>query len=99
MDLGLTTGTKLTIKNGDFVIVESTGEHQRQLLLNSKGDFKQNPGVCVGLSTFVDDEGPKNIIRETTQQFMQDGMEVENLTPSGSITGTTEKIFENAYYK
>ena len=98
MDIGLTGGKTLTVENGDFVIVESTGEHQRQLLLDNKNDFKQNPAVGVGLMSYSDDEGPQAIMRETTQQFMADGMEVKNLTTSGNDLLGVEKIFLNAFY-
>ena len=98
-DIGLTGGQVLTIAGGDFVIVESTGEHQRQLLVNNKNDFKQNPTICVGLLGYVDDEGPDNIMRATTQQFMGVGMEVVNLVPSGSDVMGVDKIFVNAFYK
>jgi hypothetical protein len=100
MDISLTEHKTLLIRNGDFVITESTGEHQTQLILNNKGDFKQSPTVCVGANTYIDDEGPANIIRAITQQFMQDGMEVKNLLPNtGSAGDSTESPFINAFYQ
>ena len=99
MDIGLGSGD-LLVAGGDFGIVESTYQHQRQLIMNHKGDYKENPTVCVGAARYQDDDnGPQNVKRAITQEFMNDGMEVETLTPNpDSVVNDTAKIFEDAYY-
>jgi len=96
---GYEVGEDLAIAAGDFVNVESTAQHQRQLIMNNKGDFKQNPTICVGAFTYVDDEGGQGVVRDIVQQFMQDGMEVVNMQPdTDSVADSTVTIFPNAFY-
>ncbi len=91
MDAALVTlgdGTDdLTILNGDFQIIESTIQHQRQLLLNDKGSFKQNPTICVGVFGYLDDEGLNEVSRDTSKEFNRDGMKVNKIeiTNSGQL--------------
>jgi hypothetical protein len=85
----------LLIVNGDWAVGESTYQHQRQLIKNAKGDYKANPTICVDAENFVD--GKKgNITRAITKEFMQDGMEVVDLTPNAAATA--DNLFNNAYY-
>ena len=93
MDIGLDTNDDVLIVANDFAIVESTGQHQRQLILNNNGDFKQNPTICVGVLDYVDDEDFQNLIRAISIEFAKDGMDVK------SITLTTAGIINSdAYY-
>jgi hypothetical protein len=81
-DLLLTDGDTtddLLITNGDFVTGESTAQHQRQLLLNDKGDFKENPTACVGIYSYIDDEGLQALARDITVAYTQDGMKVNSV--------------------
>jgi len=82
-----TTTDDITIINGDLATTESTPEHQRQLLLNDKGDYKENPTNCIGLYTYIDDEGLQALARDVAVAFAQDGMTVSNiqLSPSGNL--------------
>lgn len=99
-DISLSTGEDLFITAGDFAIVESTSQHQQELLLTSKGDWKENPLVGIGIEEYFDDEAAQNIIRAIAQQFMADGMEVLDLNPNPiSIADSSVKIFEKAYYR
>lgn len=99
-DISLTAGEDLLIASSDFTIVESTSQHQQELLLTGKGDWKENPLAGVGIDEYFDDEGAQNIIRAIAQQFMADGMEVLDLNPNpNSITDSSVKIFEKAYYR
>ncbi len=64
---------------GDFVIGDSTRQHQVHLMLACEGEFKQNETTGIGAINFIDDEGPANFTRKTRQQFTLDGMDVEQL--------------------
>lgn len=87
MDIELDANEDITIQGGDFVIDESTAQHQRQLLLNNKGDFKQNPTICVGVVKYMDDESVSNLIRAISIEFARDGMDVQSvaMTSAGVI--------------
>ena len=93
-DIRLDEEDELVIEAGDFRLDESTREHQRQLLLNNKGDFKENPTVCVGAFSYLDDENYQGLIRAVNVEFTRDGMEVAEvrLTAAGTV-------ISNAIYK
>lgn len=81
--------------DGDFIKTESTAQHQRQLLLNNKGDFKESPTVCVGAALFLDeDDGMQNLMREITAQYSADGMDVRSLSLNarGEIVSNAEYV-------
>ena len=94
MDIGLTDSYDLQIQAGDFTVVESTAQHQQQLILNNKGDYKQNPTVGVGAFDYMDDENYAALIRNISIEFSRDGMDVMGIkmTPEGIINS-------DAYYK
>jgi hypothetical protein len=72
MDLALTNA-------GDISYTESTLQHQRDLLLAHKGECRLNPVVGVGITDFLEDEGPELLTREIYGQFTQDGMTVKSI--------------------
>ena len=94
MDVALSETEDISISNGDFVAVESTAQHQRQLILNNKGDFKQNPNSCVGAFDYLDDDTYADLMRAISIEFTKDGMDVVSvqLMPNGIIN-------TDAYYK
>ena len=86
-DLILDDTDDLVITTGDFIPAESTAQHQRQLILNNKGDFKQNPTICVGAFEYLDDENFQELIRAISVEFTRDGMDVTSvrLLPGGEV--------------
>jgi hypothetical protein len=78
-DIALEQNEDLLIMNGDFVLKECTLQHQRQLILNNKGDFKQNPTICVGVFTYFDDEQTDALTRAVSIEFARDGMDVQQI--------------------
>jgi hypothetical protein len=97
IDIGLiavSSGEDLLISSGgDFVMAENTAWHQRDLILNNKGEYKENPTIGVGAFDYLDDENIQDLIRAITVAFTVDGMQVEgiNLSAAGVITS-------DAYY-
>jgi hypothetical protein len=87
MDMALDSNEDIDIQNGDFTIAESTAQHQRQLIFNNKGDFKENPSICAGVFQYFDDERLQNLVRAVTVEFNRDGMDVTEVTlkPDGTI--------------
>jgi hypothetical protein len=78
---------------GDFILTESTPQHQRQLLLNTNGDFKENPTIGVGALSYIDDENFSGLVRAVNIEFSRDGMEVHNVSLSEDGT-----VVSNATY-
>lgn len=78
-DIGM-VDDDLDTQAGDFTVVESTREHQVQLTANNKGDFKENPDICVGAAMYLDDDnGFQALAAEIARQFSLDGMDVESI--------------------
>ena len=94
MDIGLDEGDDLSIQQGDFAVWESTRQHQRQLILNNKGEFKQNPTIGAGVFAYFDDEQMNELVRAISIEFSRDGMDVQQV----SLT-STGMIESEAYYK
>lgn len=68
------------LKTGDDVVYgESTRHHQKKILLARKGDIRRHPTVGVGLEDYIDDEDPEEMLRETSRQFIKDGMRVHKM--------------------
>ncbi len=93
-DIGLDENEDIIITPDDLAAVESTAQHQRQLIMNNKGDFKQTPTTCVGAFEYLDDENFRELIRAISIEFSKDGMDVVSvqLLPQGIITS-------DAFYK
>lgn len=79
MDIGLNEEEDLYLAGGDIVVEESTAQHQKQLLLNNKGDYKENPTICAGAFTYLNDEHYQGLIRAVNIEFSRDGMEVASV--------------------
>ena len=94
IDIGLDENEDIAIAAEDLITVESTAQHQRQLIMNNKGDFKQNPVTCVGAFGYLDDENFSGLTRAISIDFTRDGMDVVSvqLLPDGTINS-------DAYYK
>lgn len=81
LDLLLTDDLDLAIEGGDLAIGESTGQHQRLLLESEPGDWRESPGVGVGIRTMLLDDAPGGaIVAEVQEQFENDGLHIAALT-------------------
>lgn len=78
-DILLDENDDLLIEDGDFVIGESSLQHQRLLLLCNKGEFKETPTCCVGLSRFLETGDSQALAREIDVEFTKDGMKVKQI--------------------
>jgi len=76
----------LAIDNGDFVVGESTSQHQQLLLLLNKGELRQYPKTGVGAITFSNDDQLGGLYTEIQQQFEADGMQIEKLVVNSNGT-------------
>ncbi len=93
IDLALDDTEDLAITGGDFALTESTARHQEQLILNNKGDFKQNPSIGVGATTFIDDENTIELLRALSIEFIKDGMEVVSVRLERGV------VYTDAFYR
>lgn len=84
----------LNILNGDFSVIESTEQHQRLLLIATPGEYKQKPLSGVGLSNYLLDERPGNLLNNIRSQFAKDGMSVKTVTISEEGTLTIQADYE-----
>jgi hypothetical protein len=67
----------LRIEGGDFVTGESTLQHQRDLLITERGQYRLHPDVGVGLASFINDDLDRDDITSAIQaEFTKDGMAV-----------------------
>lgn len=91
-DILLTSDNDLQIASNDLVIGESTRQHQKMLLINPKGSYKDSPLSGVGIDDYLNNEDPGAMIRMIRRQFVQDGMSVT------AITYTYGQLIINANY-
>lgn len=70
----------LSIKDGDFEFGESTEEHQRDILLATKGSIRQHPGLGVGIiQELLNDASADDLRRIIQAELESDGMSVKRL--------------------
>ncbi len=91
---GYQVGEDLAVAAGDFTVVESTKMHERQLIANNKGEFKENPTICVGAINYIDEAGFNRLLNATSEELARDGMDVQQVAlGAGGIIET------DAFYK
>ncbi len=79
-DLIIDENFELAIANGDFIADVSDAQQQNLLLICDKGDWKENPTVCVGVQRWLNDDEPEDLLAEIKKEFQRDGMIVNDLT-------------------
>jgi len=79
LDLLLEDTGDLAIVNGDFVMGESTAQHQQLLMVAQRGQFKENPDRAVGIEDFINSNDIDGMLAEIRNQFTKDGMTVNQL--------------------
>ncbi|MNE49225.1 hypothetical protein D3C80_1437280 [compost metagenome] len=85
-DILLDENLDLLIVDGDFVIGESTAQHQKLLILSDKCEFKDVPMRGVGARRYLEDNSPDNLAREIRQEFSIDGMTVNKIQIAPDLT-------------
>lgn len=94
-DILIDTATgDLLIKDGDFVIGESTKQHMNDLMVSQKGNYKLDPLIGVALRDFLleDNNYSEDLKREIMEQYEADGINIQqmNLNSPDDIIVTGE---------
>lgn len=92
-DILLDEHLDLAFKNGDFIIGESTAQHQKTLLLSEKGEWKEHSKRGVGARRFLEDHKPDNFAREIRQEFATDGMKVKSVLIKENLEINVEAFY------
>ena len=80
-DIKCTGFGDIDLSTGDIIWADGTLEHQRDIMLARKGDYRTSPTVGVGAEDYLDDERPDDLYREIRTQLAQDGMTVIKVGP------------------
>lgn len=78
-DIILNSNYDISIELGDFVVEDSSIQHQALLLLCDKNDYKENPDSCIGSRRFAENHNSEAYAREISQQFSADGLKVNKI--------------------
>lgn len=82
------------IANGDFMMGESTRQHQQALLLTAAGEWRESPSVGVDLyGRLLDEVDSATIEAAIKRQFEGDGMTVVGVKKQAN------NIIAEAFYK
>lgn len=73
----------LLIQNGDFVIGESDNQHQLDILLSEKGEWKEFPEIGVGINEMLSDDDFVEFLIEAKKNLEYDGMSINNIEFTG----------------
>lgn len=78
-DALLNSNKELDVQAGDFLVGESTVQHQELLIVTQKGEWKESPLVAVGASNYLKDEDEAGFLGEVKKQLEKDGMKVASI--------------------
>lgn len=79
-DIILNENNDLDIENGDFVIGKADNQHQKHILIATKGEYKEFPELGVGISKMLSDDDFTDMLIEAKKNLQYDGMDVENIS-------------------
>lgn len=85
IDIQHTVGGDIDLTPGDLLYTESTGQHQKDILLSGKGHYKECPELGVDATEYVNDNGPENLLRSIRNEFIRDSMKVTQVSMDNTI--------------
>ena len=80
IDIRHTANGDIDLQAGDILYTESTGQHQRDILLADKGHYKESPETGVGALEYMNDNEPDRLLRSIRKEFTRDGMKVSKVS-------------------
>lgn len=69
----------LDFSAGDLQYTESTGQHQRDLILADKGHIRDSPECGVGSINYIQDEDREDYLRTVRKELSKDGQRVKSV--------------------
>jgi hypothetical protein len=78
-DILLTSDFDLMVKDGDFVIGDSTEQNKALLLIQEKGESRQFPDSTVGIQDWLDDDEVADLGAEIQKIFELDEMKIRKI--------------------
>jgi hypothetical protein len=87
----------LVIADGDFVVAESTKQHQSLMIRLNKGEQRQFPKTGVGIDSFLQDDNPGDVDPEIRKQFEADTMTIRDIDVRFNEDGEL-MVRTDAYY-
>lgn len=78
---------------GDLALVESTAQHQLDLLMADKGHYREHVDVGVGLTNWLEDDELGDLPGVITEEFEKDGMTIAKVTVTESGKLTTDASY------
>jgi len=78
-DLLIDDNLDLRIENGDFVVGESSLQHQYMIINSQKGEWKESPELGVGIDDEILNENPRRILNRMRRNLEYDGATVRSL--------------------
>lgn len=79
IDIRQTDDGDVDLTTGDIVLIESTEQHQRDILIAAPGYYKEAPTVGVDSARNILESNPAAYLRNVRKQFAKDGMRVESV--------------------
>lgn len=98
LDYKQTSDGDIDFSNGDLAITESTGQHQRDLMMADKGHVRNAPQAGVGTIDYVHDSSndTDDYLRKVSMEFSADGMSVKKLETNASGNLIIDAEYENS---
>lgn len=93
IDIKQTTDGDIDLSTGDIVLIEPTERHKADILLASRGDYKESPLTGVGIVEYINSENNGGLLRVVAGQMSRDGI---NITEVG-YDANGELIINGAY--
>jgi hypothetical protein len=69
----------IKFENGDFAIGFSDDQHQQNIIVANKGEFKEFPELGVGIVQMLSDDDYTDTLIEVKKNLQYDGMSVTNV--------------------
>lgn len=82
----------LLIQNKTLAIGDTLFQNQKLIIGAHKGEIKENPLLGVGITNFIDDEEPSELLREVRINLRMDGQKVKK-----SLFENGKLIIESKY--
>mgnify|MGYP006916077375 CR=1 FL=1 len=81
-DYGQTRNGDLDLSTGDLYPIESTAQHQRDLLLSAQGHIRHKPEAGVGAVNYLLNEDKEGLLRQVRKEMAADGQKVTKVAYS-----------------